>query len=431
MGVALMKSERFFKLSNNSGSLGLSCDKQGVALAGVPLMCVGPQGLQPRPQIQLRKLVSCAYSLETDATGLTAGLDVVARALNQGDMARAMAAAVLLKLPDLNWDGAVRIAQAEEMLSKYSQDEPRDWHGRWTSGDEGSPVASANDNPQPLSAQAAWSSGSPSPPPTPAADPLALPDDWVHFSPGNRIDELADFAEWIANAKPEDEPALRAEVKRLFYDVGDIYGGDAVNAIISDAVEPGLSTENRTEILDSLDRYTHTDPADMATVQTTAAVGGVLLGLPGELAAEAQVIAPALESAEVMVPSRVWKLGWAARGQAIDRIFGNTLGFNFPVIDAFVDGLVTSIKSIDLNAGTYQSGARLLARINKYVDDLSRFDGAKLNDIEVKSSDIEARVLRLVIPKGSGISEQEAAISAARIRAITLNRPVKIIVSPY
>ena len=41
-------------------------------------------------------------------------------------------------------------------------------------------------------------------------------DDWVRLPPGpRRIDELADFVEWIANAKPEDEQAIRAEIRKI------------------------------------------------------------------------------------------------------------------------------------------------------------------------------------------------------------------------
>jgi filamentous hemagglutinin len=101
------------------------------------------------------------------------------------------------------------------------------------------------------------------------------------------------------------------------------------------------------------------------------------------------------------------------------------------VVDDFAEGVVTSIKSIDLNAGTYQSGSRLLARINRYIDQVSRFDGARWNNVEVSSSAIEGRSLRLVIPKGSGTAEQQAAISAAEARAGTLSKSVKLIVSPF
>jgi hypothetical protein len=449
----LIEPERFFRLSNSAGSLGLSCSETGVALAGVPLLFRGEDGFEPRSEEQLRSLMVNAYGIEADGVRLTDRLGAVARALNAGDIAQAMISAVLLKLPELDWDGAVRIAKAEEALMKYSEDQPRDWHGRWTTGGSGVPFAQVGDqtetNPDqvtlPLSASPTATGdfeGSVAlrPPEhqndTTQLSPqdahsLALPDNWVHLPPGKRIDELADFAEWVANAKPEDEPALRAEVKRLFYDVGDVIGGDSVNGIISDAVEPGISIDDRRELLDNLDWYTHTDPAEVAQFRLGIITVGTLFG-PAAVEAEANASArTAIEAAAAEEPSGVWKLGWAARGQEIDRAFGNTLGASFPVIDDFAEGVVTSIKSIDLNAGTYQSGSRLLARINSYIDDVSRFDGTRWNNVEVSSSAIEGRSLRLVIPKGSGTAEQQAAISAARARAETLNRSVKVIVSPF
>ena len=78
---------------------------------------------------------------------LTGGLRAVANALNQGDLTRAMIAAVWLGLPPLDWDGAARIAQAQDALEKYDPDEPRDWRGRWTSGGGGQADAAVSDSP--------------------------------------------------------------------------------------------------------------------------------------------------------------------------------------------------------------------------------------------------------------------------------------------
>jgi hypothetical protein len=55
------------------------------------------------------------------------------------------------------------------------------------------------------------------------------------------------------------------------------------------------------------------------------------------------------------------------------------------------DGVATSIKSIDLNAVTYQDASRLIYRIDKYIDDLAEFDGATWATDVVKSSDIKSR----------------------------------------
>jgi hypothetical protein len=51
---------------------------------------------------------------------------------------------------------------------------------------------------------------------------------------------------------------------------------------------------------------------------------------------------------------------------------------------------------------------------------MAQYDGGKLTDIVINSSDIRVRALKLVVPKGSIGSAQQAAIEAARIRAKAL-----------
>lgn len=122
-------SERIFKLSNYPGSLGLSCDEGGLELAGVPLLNKTNQGFGARPASEVEHLIASAYGADTYSNLTMTRLEAVARALSAGDLAYAMTAAVLLKFPELDWNGAARIAQADNLL-KYNPDEPRDWHGR-------------------------------------------------------------------------------------------------------------------------------------------------------------------------------------------------------------------------------------------------------------------------------------------------------------
>ena len=91
----------------------------------------------------------------------------------------------------------------------------------------------------------------------------------------------------------------------------------------------------------------------------------------------------------------------------------------------------TSIKSIDLNAVTYQDATRLTYRLTKYIGVLVDYEGAIFSNTQVKLSEIRERVLNLVIPKGSMTATQRAALEAARIMATTTGRyPVKIILTP-
>jgi hypothetical protein len=403
-GALLAVQERVFKLSNGSGGLGLGFENERFTLAGVPLLREGSDGLEVRPLEQIEMLIGRAYDDDFDAIKLTAGLDVVARALNAGDQALANTAAVLLKLPELDWAGAVRIAQAEDALQKYSEDEPRDWHGRWTDEDGAGEAESASD-------------------PT---DIFKLPEDWIHLPPGERIDELGDLAEWIANAKPEDEAGIRADIKRFFYDVGDGQGGDGISRLLDDALRPGVSLEDRQTILDQLDHFTHTDPAEAAgftnLVLTSIMTAPAFVEMRGTTAFLGI-------GREAEVASDVWKLGWGLRGATISKALGENLLSNFPVIDRFSEGVATSIKSIDLNANTYQDAARLTSLLNGYVNKVAAFNGIEWGTVNILPEEITGRTLNLAIPKGIRTVAQRAALQAVQARAKSLG--VNFIVTPF
>jgi hypothetical protein len=135
--------DRTFRLTSNAGSLGLECTSAGVSLAGVPLLRKTLTGLAPRPADEIASLMKAALGQDIDPAPLTPGLEVIAEALNRGDVGRAMIAALHLRLPRLNPEGATRIAKAHDVLTKYDPSEPRDDHGRWTADGESGPRNSA------------------------------------------------------------------------------------------------------------------------------------------------------------------------------------------------------------------------------------------------------------------------------------------------
>lgn len=94
-----------------------------------------------------------------------------------------------------------------------------------------------------------------------------------------------------------------------------------------------------------------------------------------------------------------------------------------------MNGIVTSIKSIDLGAATYQNAARLAYRMNKCIDDVAGFAGAQWGDDEVEFSAIKGRAVSLAVPKGSMTELQRAAIEAARRRGAALG--VDLIVTAF
>jgi len=109
----------------------------------------------------------------------------------------------------------------------------------------------------------------------------------------------------------------------------------------------------------------------------------------------------------------VWKLGNFARGIAIETALGKNLASGFPVIDKFVRGVATSIKSIDLTAKTYQNAEKLAKTLSDYVDKVASFKGAKLGQDVVEQSAIKARELEVAIPPGSMSAAQQKVFDAA------------------
>jgi hypothetical protein len=269
-------------------------------------------------------------------------------------------------------------------------------------------------------------------------------DDWVRLRPGpKRIDELADFIEWIANAKPEDVTAITAEIDRYFKNVGWEAAAKDLKNMLAVLTRPGITKEDRQQYLDRLDLYTRVDPHEylevfgLASAFSLAGGGIPPIAREGREAAEAAaneagaaIEARAAEAADA--PSEVWKYGWARRGREIhDRFCDGSLHQNFPVVDMFSDGVVTSLKSIDLGATVYQNDRILAYRLNGYFDKVSEFDGAKFANDIVPFDKITDRVLQLVVPNGSMTDAQRTVIEIARSRARKLDRPVDLIITQF
>jgi hypothetical protein len=257
------------------------------------------------------------------------------------------------------------------------------------------------------------------------ASPGAV-DNWVHLPPAKRIDELGDFLEWLANAKPEDEQAIRAEINRYWGSVGDIQAVGTLNYMLSQVIKPGTTPQERQQILELIDNYSRYDPAEVGQFYDQlndlfALFGTGLLSrplpkpsaLPPEIEFETATVALSAEQR-----AAIWKLGPWPRGKVIDKIFRQ--GSLHPLsrtIDDFVDGNVISNKSVDLNAATYQKSSILLSRLNKCMDELEGYPGTNWGGDKIEPSDITRKVLRVIVPQGSMTGVQREAIEAARARA--------------
>jgi hypothetical protein len=129
-----MTQPLMFKLDQNAKGRGLRCDRDGLFFAGKALLERDAEDqFRPIPALKIRKVLSNAYRADGNWESRIRSVDVVAKALNNGDVARAMMAAVLMRLPEP--DGAIHITNIDSLLAKdgFNSDEPRDERGRWTS----------------------------------------------------------------------------------------------------------------------------------------------------------------------------------------------------------------------------------------------------------------------------------------------------------
>jgi hypothetical protein len=224
----------FWRLSEaGPDNLGLACTDDGLPLGQTPLIERRDGRFVVRQRHEIERLLQCAYGGALAADRIMPGLATVASALNTNDQCLARIAAVQLRMPELANHAARDAIQAEDSLIKYARDEggSTDWnpalHPRtgappnpWFAPTGGE----SHDSPRVRLAENKDDSRS-----TDIAQPSD--DEWVKLPPGEYVDELTDFAEWIANARPEDEKTIRA--------------GNALTAALSRAIQPDVTVEDR------------------------------------------------------------------------------------------------------------------------------------------------------------------------------------------
>jgi len=156
---------------------------------------------------------------------------------------------------------------------------------------------------------------------------------------------------------------------------------------------------------------------------TAACADGDCTNEVGAVVQTAQNAAQAVQS--------VWQLDPLQRGQELHRMLGANLPQNFPVIDRFVNGVATSIKTLDLNAATYQNIGALTSRVQGYINALANFQSATLGrwSIGTPTNPITGRVLELAIPPGA-TPAQLAALQQLQQYAANLGVTLNIVVVP-
>lgn len=104
----------------------------------------------------------------------------------------------------------------------------------------------------------------------------------------------------------------------------------------------------------------------------------------------------------------LWKIANPlARGFVYEAAAGGNLVRNYPVIDKFVKGVATSIKTLDLKAKTYQKAGAVYSKLKGYIDDLYEFQGTIKGGVNTTNGAIKEKVLDVAIPKGASTQQVE------------------------
>ena len=105
--------------------------------------------------------------------------------------------------------------------------------------------------------------------------------------------------------------------------------------------------------------------------------------------------------------SETWSATWSPRGFDVEAKMGGNLPPAFPTVDKWDDisGVVTSIKSIDLLAPTYQKLGSLSSKLRGYVDNVAEFKGDSFTGVRIQLAQIASRVLEVGIPPGASAEQ--------------------------
>jgi hypothetical protein len=138
-----------------------------------------------------------------------------------------------------------------------------------------------------------------------------------------------------------------------------------------------------------------------------------------------------LDELENTPASGHWDKNPFQRGKDIEDDLGQNLPETFKTIDKYdnATGEVTSIKSLDLDAKTYQTDANLKSRLDKYLNELDVFTGYRQEGFVIGNlpggSPINSKTLEIALPRAAtgsqlGVINQLIADGAAKGINVTI-----------
>ena len=214
-----------------------------------------------------------------------------------------------------------------------------------------------------------------------------------------------------------EEPSLANEIKEQFIDV--------FNERL-DKFENGTAEETGYE----LGRIS----VDIASLCVASGTSKILTKFPrvGKIVSSLEkytaksISTTKLSNDIVYIGDSLWEKGAFKRGQIIDKALGNNLGYNFPVIDKLNGRTITSIKSMDLTANTYQTGRGIYNALVKNIDTLDNFAGRRWQGTTVSKKFYDKKELEIAIPKVKISQDQKRGLDEAIQYAKTKNIRMKI-----
>jgi len=129
------------------------------------------------------------------------------------------------------------------------------------------------------------------------------------------------------------------------------------------------------------------------------------------------------------VATNPWSLDPFARGVALENLYGHNVPAGFRTIDRWdnVTGTAASIKSMDLNAVTYQTPSRMSYQIKDYIDSVAGYTGTTRlghGHLVINPHEINFRVLDLVVPNNGSAAQQQVInqmIEYGRTQGVQVN----------
>ncbi|GET46197.1 endonuclease toxin domain-containing protein [Capnocytophaga felis] len=122
----------------------------------------------------------------------------------------------------------------------------------------------------------------------------------------------------------------------------------------------------------------------------------------------------------------LWKVAPLERGFVYEKMLNLKGAFNFhnyPVIDAFYQGVATSVKTLNLNDKSYQVGNAIFNTLKGYINKLANFKGVNRGGVNTINQ-INTKVLEVGIPRGATaeqIKQINKAIQYAQQQGVKMN----------